>query len=78
MLADQRMYADMGGSETAAHRGAFIDVRIVVEDVDALYTRCVEASVPIVHDIADRPYGLRDFIIRDPNGFRLRFAAPLR
>lgn len=30
----------------------------------------------IALDIGDRYYGLRDFIIEDPNGYRLRFASP--
>jgi uncharacterized glyoxalase superfamily protein PhnB len=77
MLADERMYGTMGGGTAGTTRGAHLDIRIVVPDVDAVHRRCVEAGVPIVHEIADRPYGLRDFIIRDPNGFRLRFASPL-
>ncbi len=76
MLADQRMYGAMGGA-AAVERGAFVDIRFVVPDVDAVHRRCFERGVTIVHDIADRPYGLRDFIIRDSDGFRLRFASPL-
>ncbi len=49
----------------------------MVDDVDSLYRRATDNDVTIVHDICDRPYGLRDFIIRDPDGFRLRFAAPV-
>lgn len=74
MLADQQMYGGMGGS-AAPERGAFVDIRIIVPDVDAVYDRCVERGVMVVHEIADRPYGLRDFIVRDLNGFRLRFAS---
>ncbi len=60
-----------------ARRGVGIDVRIMVDDVDAMYRRVTDSDVTIVHDIGDRDYGLRDFIIRDPDGFRLRFAAPV-
>jgi len=74
LLANESLYA--GGH--LRERGAGVDIRIMVPDVDAIYERCHENSVAIVHDIADRYYGLRDFIIADPNGFRLRFAAPLR
>jgi uncharacterized glyoxalase superfamily protein PhnB len=31
----------------------------------------------IIVPIADRYYGLRDFIIADPNGFGVRFATAL-
>jgi len=74
LLAHESLYA--GGP--LSERGAGVDIRIMVPDVDVVYARCRENSVKIVHDIADRYYGLRDFIIADPNGFRLRFAAPLR
>ena len=28
--------------------------------------------------ISDRPYGLRDFTVRDPAGFEIRFAQPMQ
>ena len=77
MLADQAHYAPMGGGGIEGSRGSAIDVRFMVADVDSMYARCVAADVSIALDIADRYYGLRDFIVRDLNGYRLRFAAPL-
>lgn len=77
LLAREELYASMGGVPLG-ERGAGVDIRIMVPDVDAVYARCQESEIAIVHDIADRPYGLRDFIMADPNGFRLRFASPLR
>jgi uncharacterized glyoxalase superfamily protein PhnB len=77
MFAQDRLYEAMGGS-TQSRRGVAIDVRIMVDDADAMYNRCRENGVEIVHEIADRYYGLRDFVITDLNGFRLRFAATLR
>ncbi len=77
MLAHDRLYAAMGGS-TESQRGVAIDVRIMVPDADAVYQRCRDNGVTVAHDIADRYYGLRDFVIADLNGFRLRFASPLR
>lgn len=76
MFADQRMYGAMGGAATG-ERGLFIDIRVMVHDVDTYYRRCLDAGLDIMHSIADRPYGLRDFIVRDLNGLRLRFASPL-
>ena len=57
--------------------GGSVHVRIMVDDVDALYQRARHNGVAITNEIADRPYGLRDFIVRDPDGFQLRFASPL-
>lgn len=77
MFAKDSLYTAMGGS-IRSERGVAIDVRIMVTDVDVLYDRCRRNSVEIVHEIADRYYGLRDFVVSDLNGFRLRFASPLR
>jgi len=78
MLAAQTHYGPMGGGDIGTARGAGIDVRFVVPDVDAIYARCRRAGVTIALDIGDRYYGLRDFIVRDGYGYRLRFASPLR
>jgi lactoylglutathione lyase len=58
-------------------RGAGQDIRIMVTDVDAYRERVRAADWPVLHELGDREYGLRDFIVRDPNGFRLRFASPI-
>ena len=50
------------------------NIRIVVPDVDVIWECVAELGLPIVHSIADRPYGLRDFVVRDPSGFEIRFA----
>ena len=76
MFAADHLYEAMGGI-IQSPRGVAIDIRIMVDDADAVYNRCRESGVEIVHEIADRYYGLRDFVISDLNGFRLRFASPL-
>jgi uncharacterized glyoxalase superfamily protein PhnB len=75
MFMLDRYYA--GARADLDYRGSGIDVRIMVADVDDYYARCHAAGLQVMHDIGDRDYGLRDFIVRDPNGFRLRFATPL-
>lgn len=75
MLMHEAFYT--GPRSDLAYRGAGVDIRIMVEDVDAAYARAKSAGLSILHDIGDRDYGLRDFITRDNNGFRLRFATPL-
>lgn len=57
---------------TAAPR--WTNVRIIVADVDAIWERVKELQLPVGSPIADRPYGLRDFTVRDPAGFEIRFA----
>ena len=53
------------------------NLRIVVDDVDAVWMRANELGLPIVVAIGDRPYGLRDFTLADPSGFEIRFAQPI-
>ncbi len=71
-------HQSLQGSLTMPPGGGAVDIRIVVQDVDALYRRALDHGVEVVQPPADRDYGLRDFIVRDPDGFRLRFASALR
>ena len=52
------------------------NIRIMVPNVDDYWKLAKEMGVQIVVPIADRYYGLRDFIISDPDGFGIRFATP--
>ncbi len=57
---------------TTAPRWA--SLRIMVPDVDAIWSHIQEQRLPIGVPIDDRPYGLRDFTVKDPAGFEIRFA----
>jgi catechol 2,3-dioxygenase-like lactoylglutathione lyase family enzyme len=46
---------------------------IRVPDAEAVHTRCLEQGVEIIEPLGSRPWGMREFAIRDPNGHRLRF-----
>ncbi len=48
-----------------------------VDDVDAHYALALAGQVEVVAPIADKPYGCRDYTIRDPNGYLLTFSQPL-
>jgi catechol 2,3-dioxygenase-like lactoylglutathione lyase family enzyme len=52
------------------------NIRVMVPNVDDYWKLVKEMGVQIVIPIADRYYGLRDFIITDPDGFGVRFATP--
>ena len=49
----------------------------MVPNVDDYWKLVKEMGAQIVIPIADRYYGLRDFIISDPDGFGVRFATCL-
>ena len=46
---------------------------VFVRDVDALYARLVTAGVMIPQPPQDWPYGMREFVVTDPDGNRLIF-----
>jgi uncharacterized glyoxalase superfamily protein PhnB len=45
-----------------------------VRDVDACYKELKERGAEITVELGNRPYGLRDFNLRDPNGITIVFA----
>jgi catechol 2,3-dioxygenase-like lactoylglutathione lyase family enzyme len=53
------------------------NVRIIVPDVDAVWDHVSRLGLAVGNPIADRPYGLRDFTVKDPAGFEIRFAQVL-
>ncbi len=51
-------------------------IRVLVPDVDATLSIVEKLGREIYRDIADQLYGLREFMILDPDGFGIRFATP--
>lgn len=54
------------------------NVRIMVNNVDEKYEQCKSLGYVIHDEIDDRDYGLRDFIVLDPDGFGIRFGKYLK
>lgn len=50
---------------------------LMVDDVDALHAVCVAAGVRIIKSLADKDYGLRAFVLADPDGNRIDVGQPL-
>ncbi len=46
------------------------------EDVDELHAQHLAAGAPVVEPIENKPWGLREYVVRDPNGYRLRIHGP--
>jgi catechol 2,3-dioxygenase-like lactoylglutathione lyase family enzyme len=74
LFMQENFYLKPAGGRIAEYRGSGVDVRVMVDDVDAVYEHARAAGAEIVHAIGDRDYALRDFIVSDPDGFRIRFA----
>jgi predicted enzyme related to lactoylglutathione lyase len=49
---------------------------LFVDDVDALHRACVAAKVAIIKALADKDYGMRAFVIADPDGNRIDIGQP--
>ncbi|MEE9207347.1 MAG: glyoxalase superfamily protein [Gemmatimonadota bacterium] len=47
-----------------------------VNRVDDYYQRCLHRGASIEHELADRPWLMRDFRVLDPSGNKLGFGQP--
>lgn len=70
------LFVAQNSKATTAPRWA--SLRIIVPDVDAIWSHVLQQQLPIGVPIDDRPYGLRDFTVMDPAGFEIRFAQILK
>jgi catechol 2,3-dioxygenase-like lactoylglutathione lyase family enzyme len=59
------------GDETA-DKGAWMS--IWVNDLDAIYERCVAEQLDITHPPTDEPWGVREFHVRHPDGHVFRIS----
>jgi uncharacterized glyoxalase superfamily protein PhnB len=51
---------------------------VTVEGIDELYRELVARSVPRVQDLSDKPWGMREFGVRTPDGHRIMFGQRIR
>ena len=56
-------------------RGLGVEIVIEVDDVDGCYERVADSGHPILEPLQERPWGLRDFRISDPDGYYLRITS---
>ncbi|MEM6525619.1 MAG: VOC family protein [Bacteroidota bacterium] len=54
-----------------------VAMMIFTHDVDKVYKRLKENEVEIINPIGTRDYGMRDFDIKDPDGYILSFGQGL-
>ena len=66
-----RLMLNQGGRPSTAARRE-VDLYVDVEHVDHLYAS-LRDRVQVVADLNDTDYGMREFIIRHPNGFWITF-----
>ena len=68
---ETRLMLNQGGLQSSAERRE-VDLYVDAADVDQLFAS-LRNQVPVVAELQDTEYGMREFIIRDPNGFWITF-----
>jgi predicted ester cyclase len=61
--------------EVPGRRGLGVEIVIEVDDVERCQERVAASGHPILEPLQDRPWGLRDFRISDPDGYYLRITS---
>ncbi|MCY3840519.1 MAG: VOC family protein [Gammaproteobacteria bacterium] len=56
-------------------RGQHLHIHFGVRDIQAAFRQVQEAGVKIVEGISDRPWGMTEFVIEDPDGHTLYFGS---
>jgi uncharacterized glyoxalase superfamily protein PhnB len=64
------------GGHASVERRREVDLYIDVEDVDALFAS-LKDRVEVVELPHDTEYGMREFVVRDPNRFWITFGRDL-
>jgi catechol 2,3-dioxygenase-like lactoylglutathione lyase family enzyme len=64
------------GGRLSSHHRRDVDLYAYIDDVDSLYER-LKDRVEIVEGPHDMFYGMREIIVRDPNGFWITFGQQL-
>ena len=52
------------------------EVFVILDDVDAYFEEVRAAGAEFIFEVGDRPYGMRDFMVGDPDGNRISFGTP--
>ncbi|MDQ3910464.1 MAG: VOC family protein [Actinomycetota bacterium] len=63
------------GEIASLRRGLGVEIVLEVEDVDGWYRRVSDSGYPVSEPLRERPWGLRDFRIVDPDGYYLRLTS---
>lgn len=73
VLVTMRYEDEFNGDSLAAEKGKGLYVYINVEDVDAKYDGLVRQGLTPAAKPRDWPWGNREFVIKDPDGYKLCF-----
>ena len=66
---DERPASELGNHSYVAY--------VTVDDIDPLYTELKDRGAIISSLPASKPWGMREFGVRTPDGHRIQFGSPL-
>jgi len=55
--------------------GLGVEIVVEVDDIEAAFAVVRDAGQPLLSPLRDRPWGLRDFRLADPDGYYLRITS---
>ena len=70
-----RVMFSAGGKPGWPHRRE-VDLYVHTEKIDALHRAFAERGIEVIETPHDTFYGMREVIVRDPNGFWITFGEP--
>ena len=73
MLVTMRDEPEFNGDSLSAHKGKGMYVYFQVEDVDAKYEQLIKNGLSPKAKPRDWPWGNREFVVADPDGYKLCF-----
>ena len=57
--------------------GSHPDIFLWVEGIDEVFETHRKRGAKIIEPLADRPWDARQYVVEDPNGYRLKIAQPI-
>ncbi len=76
MLVNMRDEEPFANDAMVGHKGKGMYVYIQVEDVDQLHTHLKEIGISPATEPKDWDWGNREFVVKDPDGYKLCFWQP--
>jgi catechol 2,3-dioxygenase-like lactoylglutathione lyase family enzyme len=70
LWGDTRIFVCVGSQGGRGEHGVWMS--IFVDDVDAVYARCVSEGLDIAQPLVDEVWGVREFHLRHPDGHIFR------
>jgi uncharacterized glyoxalase superfamily protein PhnB len=64
-------------ASTIKERRLSPDIFLWVNDIDSVYSQHRSASADIAEELTTRPWGVRQYVVREPNGYLLKVAESL-